>query len=728
MVLKSSSVKEEGRTPVPTEPTLKQSWEAVTTEASRLDDGLVRGWKEDIDTLLVFAGLFSTIVAGFTIESSKWLEESPEDKTVALLVQISNQLSNTTIPRPQIFKPSPSAVRINTMWFVSLIVALVNALLGLLCRQWLATHSAPMHRRSSEEALALHWLRHQSLKQWRARTFIAFLPVLLKLALFLFLGGLLEMLWTLHPVPFVFAASIVGIAGLVCQATTYMPAIDIIRQAIQITPRIRLLRDSHGSTLVWPDVLIRNLPPIEYVCPYKSPQAWGIFRLFRSCLHIPYFTRALYFLCRKEFTSEDSMLPGSQWALEKTLRSLSSWSRVDLEAIKRSEINRAPSIYVLNALRWQVAELRDSPIMLIHLQKILESMPLHLVMPAVLDQWYYLPDREWDMSDVAAALRTSDYSLRGIENHISDGQQKFLADKRKTSLYDQLLRYNHLLMHAEKGDEWVQPPLVDILKVIWDQQLQREFPSICYPVPFYRVHGLLKSPGTTELGIRLGSLLTSWVHQNMQTPDDLKAYLTLAVNHLAQYIVTSSPDYALHAAQASTSFRFVDSQAGVDFFAKMHTVIHRGILAFGTMSVDETTTLWTEAMDIVRRVRGLSEDYFPPLPGHFPLPLSKLEEALCNNSPTDAGLNFNYLSSFQHHWDQADSSQKHRLAEILSNHINGYPHSDPDVANNSPLVTSREGSELICLVHVWQVQNQPNSLTWNRAFVRVQASLPVIQL
>ncbi|KAF9253949.1 hypothetical protein L218DRAFT_887537, partial [Marasmius fiardii PR-910] len=120
-------------------PTVQQSWEQIMKKVDTLDEDLVKGHKEDIDTLLVFAGLFLAVVTAFTMESYQWLDEDPADKSAMLLLQIAQQLSRQThIPPPlQHFTPSSSAVRINTFWFLSLTLALIDALFGLLCKQWL---------------------------------------------------------------------------------------------------------------------------------------------------------------------------------------------------------------------------------------------------------------------------------------------------------------------------------------------------------------------------------------------------------------------------------------------------------------------------------------------------------------------------------------------------------------------------------------------------------------
>ena len=122
--------------------------------------------KEDIDTLLVFvspvfvslrfgvsfeqAGLFSAVVTAFIIESYKNLQQQPEDLTNILLIQLINQTShfsisgnfiNSTIPVLSIppFQTSRLSSAINTLWVLSLLIALVTASLGILVKQWFHT-------------------------------------------------------------------------------------------------------------------------------------------------------------------------------------------------------------------------------------------------------------------------------------------------------------------------------------------------------------------------------------------------------------------------------------------------------------------------------------------------------------------------------------------------------------------------------------------------------------
>ncbi|KAF9261601.1 hypothetical protein L218DRAFT_930842, partial [Marasmius fiardii PR-910] len=68
-------------------------WEECLKRVDNYDDEMCRGWKEDTDTLLVFAGLFSVTVSAFTIESYRWLRDDPAVESVRILNEISQKLT-----------------------------------------------------------------------------------------------------------------------------------------------------------------------------------------------------------------------------------------------------------------------------------------------------------------------------------------------------------------------------------------------------------------------------------------------------------------------------------------------------------------------------------------------------------------------------------------------------------------------------------------------------------
>ncbi|KAF9257528.1 hypothetical protein L218DRAFT_831732, partial [Marasmius fiardii PR-910] len=336
-----------------------QSWDIVMKAVDALDEDLMRGYKEDIDTLLVFAGLFSAVVTAFTIESYQWLKEDPNDTAVVLLKQISHwQMNNQPLPPDPPFAPTSTDIRINTFWFLSLTLALVDALFGLLCKQWVREHQRQTNTHSPGEALALRWLRYQSFEHWHVHQILAALPMLLEIALFLFLAGLLELLWTRHHIPFFTSLAIVGIAGTFYIITTILPGLSIIWQILRIDPSL-----TGDRPQLYPSH-ISHLLPLHLICPYKSPQSWLIFRLFSTIFHG--FNRLLcsFFVKSYEHWKHTSRpIQGSD---------PSSWSAVDLDVIQRfSRIAYCPDLYQLKGFRWLVEETQDIPSMIPHLKNVL---------------------------------------------------------------------------------------------------------------------------------------------------------------------------------------------------------------------------------------------------------------------------------------------------------------------------------------------------------------------
>ncbi|KAF9046006.1 hypothetical protein BDZ89DRAFT_890077, partial [Hymenopellis radicata] len=175
-----------------------EPWQACYQAVEKHDTVVCKDWKEDVDTLLVFAGLFSAVVTAFTIESYKWLEPDPADTSALLLLRISEQLANgangTIASLSQDFSPTLADIRINVFWFLSLSIALVAALVGILCKQWLREFEKDAGL-SYRHGLALRQMRYEALKKWKVEDILSMLPLLLQLALLCFFIGLLNLLW-----------------------------------------------------------------------------------------------------------------------------------------------------------------------------------------------------------------------------------------------------------------------------------------------------------------------------------------------------------------------------------------------------------------------------------------------------------------------------------------------------------------------------------------------------
>ncbi|KAI9457940.1 hypothetical protein BJY52DRAFT_1149938, partial [Lactarius psammicola] len=180
-------------------------WSMYLTEAEKQDKDVTESWKGDTEGILVFTGLFSATVATFIIESYKQLSPNPGDTTNTLLTQLSGQLVNISngIPLASIaaqssqpFKPTASAIRVNVLWFLSLVLSLTCALSATLMQQWarryqeLAQHHGAPHRRARMRAYVFNGIS----KFGMARA-VATMPSILHISVFLFFAGLVDFLF-----------------------------------------------------------------------------------------------------------------------------------------------------------------------------------------------------------------------------------------------------------------------------------------------------------------------------------------------------------------------------------------------------------------------------------------------------------------------------------------------------------------------------------------------------
>uniref|UniRef100_A0A0W0G974 DUF6535 domain-containing protein n=1 Tax=Moniliophthora roreri TaxID=221103 RepID=A0A0W0G974_MONRR len=375
-------------------PTRTESWERVLKEVSRHDEDMVKGWRDDIDTLLVFAGLFSAIVTAFVIESYQWLDEDPADTTVTLLthlilVQVNG--SQATPFEPTQFKADASSIRINVFWFLSLILSLTSALFGLLCKQWIREHQRDTTTRTPGEALALRQLRRDSFEKWGVLSFLSALPILLEVALLFFFVGVLDLLWNRHRVPFAVCFVAISFSTGLYFLTTLLPTLMVPRDQTDDIEHVRFNQLSY-----------------QFICPYKSPQAWLVYwyssTILRPLLKIPAINDFLHEKARRFW--------------DHVMSSASDWSSFDLWVVRQfDEYVLLPGdefnlkVYELRTFEWAVTMFRDSPSMIPHLQNVLETIPLSVAASAVLGRWDCAIWKAASMHDVEDVLRNPDSPL-----------------------------------------------------------------------------------------------------------------------------------------------------------------------------------------------------------------------------------------------------------------------------------------------------------------------------
>ena len=204
------------------------------------------------------AGLFSAVVTAFIIESYKALKQDPSEVLLSrILAQLESRVNGTDILTIPTFTPNPSDIRINILWFLSLIFSLTTVLIGIISLQWLREHLRPHTDLEPQIAFSLHYLSVESLDRWYLPQIFTALPLLLQLALVLFLAGILDFLWSLNSIVAIPIAVAVGLSLFFLLWTTVLPTTQAL---LLFLPR-----------LPW-----GNMP--RSPCPYRSPQSWAFHR------------------------------------------------------------------------------------------------------------------------------------------------------------------------------------------------------------------------------------------------------------------------------------------------------------------------------------------------------------------------------------------------------------------------------------------------------------------
>ncbi|KAF5328255.1 hypothetical protein D9619_013374 [Psilocybe cf. subviscida] len=225
------------------------------------DSKQCNAWKEEVQNILILAGLFSAVVTAFVIESYQTLQPDPNDQIISLLSRIADQM-NTPIGNTSHtafsstisgFRPSQSNIRINIFWFISLVLSLAVALIGIITLQWLREHQRYDDSMRVTQRFAIFNARFDSLKRWHVPQIFAGLPLLLQAALVLFFFGLIEFLFTIQIAVAIPVAAAVAIPILFLGVTTALPTLQLYTMQLPYFLRVN------------------DCAPAP--CPYKSPQA-----------------------------------------------------------------------------------------------------------------------------------------------------------------------------------------------------------------------------------------------------------------------------------------------------------------------------------------------------------------------------------------------------------------------------------------------------------------------
>ncbi|KAK7017635.1 hypothetical protein R3P38DRAFT_2784547 [Favolaschia claudopus] len=157
------------KSPSPTTDKKTAFWNSYLKLADENDKAFQQKYSTDLDTALIFAGLFSAVGSVF-------------------IIQIQPQLAVSQPPR--------IIVLVQSMLYISLFTTLSAALLAVLGKQWMMYYQAAGSRGTFEERGLERQRKLDGLVKWKFDVLLQMFPLLLQLSLLLFSASLTIYLWT----------------------------------------------------------------------------------------------------------------------------------------------------------------------------------------------------------------------------------------------------------------------------------------------------------------------------------------------------------------------------------------------------------------------------------------------------------------------------------------------------------------------------------------------------
>ncbi|THG96074.1 hypothetical protein EW026_g5693 [Hermanssonia centrifuga] len=206
-------------------PTTLYGWPKILDAMRNYDARMGEAWKLEMDNLLIFGTLLAAVVTAFVIESNKLLDPTdldPGGSDLEALNDISAQLSSFSVntafvnsthtlnKRETDPAPTSNVVRVNTLWFLSLTLAVISTFFAIAVQQWLRHIPLPAYI-PMREAVRLRQLRYSGMIKWQVPTIISMLPALVQIALVLFIVGLIEFINSMNAdvaLPFTVVSSV----------------------------------------------------------------------------------------------------------------------------------------------------------------------------------------------------------------------------------------------------------------------------------------------------------------------------------------------------------------------------------------------------------------------------------------------------------------------------------------------------------------------------------------
>ncbi|KAG8884688.1 hypothetical protein FRB98_002255 [Tulasnella sp. 332] len=203
-------------------------WSRYDMAADAYDMAQLHRQNDNLDVLLIFAGLFSAVNTAFIVLTIVNLSAPPSYKVEQLLTFLVNRTDPTTLSTEDFnpsFAPNTAAIRQNCLFFASLCSSILAAAGAVLGKQWLRKYERAGQVGSHEAQGRIRTQKWYGSEEWGLRAAIEVLPNLLLISVGLFFAAVADYLWTTRK-----PVAVVVIVFIVVGALLY--AIMVISAAI----------------------------------------------------------------------------------------------------------------------------------------------------------------------------------------------------------------------------------------------------------------------------------------------------------------------------------------------------------------------------------------------------------------------------------------------------------------------------------------------------------------
>ncbi|KAJ7144407.1 hypothetical protein C8R44DRAFT_570449, partial [Mycena epipterygia] len=111
-------------------------WTTYKKLADEFDKEFQSKYGDDLNSALIFAGLFSAVSSAFIIQIQPEFQPDPNATAVALLAMLVQNITSTVVPAMQQTGPATIVMVAQGFLYFSLFSTLLAALLAVLGKQW----------------------------------------------------------------------------------------------------------------------------------------------------------------------------------------------------------------------------------------------------------------------------------------------------------------------------------------------------------------------------------------------------------------------------------------------------------------------------------------------------------------------------------------------------------------------------------------------------------------